>query len=281
MKLLPTDALRVRFYSILLRIRPAQLGDLLKKCLGVRRRYIQARTGHVFWVDPVSIIGLQLFRERIYEPQMTKLLELVLRPTDVFVDIGGHEGYFSVIASSLVPFGIVHCIEPQTRLQAIIQENIQINRAYRVIVHQTALSSGDGEVRLFLRPSTLSGGESMFRYWNIGFAHENVYATTLDSFFTTNSLERVRLLKVDCEGAEYLLITGARNILKQQAVDFIAMEYHPVICGINKCINTHEELKSARYILTKVRDQCIYHPPGLEKELRPLGELHVNCAWND
>lgn len=280
-KSLLTDVNRIWVYSTLLRIRPAQLSDLLKKCFRVRRQYIQTRTGHAFWTDPVSIFGLQLLHQGIYEPQMTRLLELVLRPSDTFIDVGGNEGYFSIIASSLVSNGKVHCIEPQTRLESIIRENIRINYADRVIIHRVALSDKEGRIELFLRPSTNTGGSGMFRYWKIGSAKEDVHALTLDSFFKENSLERVRLLKVDCEGAEYLVITGGRSILKQRAIDFIALEYHPVICGIEKCIYTHEELKSAGYILTRARGQCIYHLPGLEKELGCLGELNVGCDWNE
>src|SRR5262249_39675901 len=46
------------------------------------------------------------------------------------------------------------------------------------------------------------------------FAKEHVRAMTLDAFFQSNVLERVRLLKVDCEGTEYLVIAGGRKVLK-------------------------------------------------------------------
>ncbi len=271
---------KIGFYSALLRIRPTQLGDLLKRCLHVRRRYIRTRTGHTFWADPASVFGLQLLRDGIYEPQMVRILELVLRPDDTFVDVGGGEGYFSILASGLIPRGDVHCIEPQTGVQAVLRENIRINSAHSVMVHQRALSSSEGEVTLFLRPSTNPGASSLFRHWRMGSGRERVCATTLDAFFEDNFLEQVRLLKVDCEGAEYLVVSGGHQVLQQQRVDFIALEYHAAICGVERCTTTHEELKRCGYVLTKVYEQYIYHLPGLEGELRPLGELRVDCGWD-
>ncbi|MDZ7962636.1 MAG: FkbM family methyltransferase [Aulosira sp. DedQUE10] len=271
----------VKSYSTLLSIRPAQLGNLIKQILRIQRQYIKTKGNHIFWADPVSVFGLELLTQGVYELQMTKLLQLVLHPSDIFVDLGGNEGYFSVIASSLVKDGKVHCIEPQSRLQPILQENIKINNANAVKVHRVAISSNQGEVTLFLRPSTNTGASSLFRHWKIGSVKETVPSITLDEFFKENSLNHVRLLKVDCEGAESLVFAGGHNVIQQNLIQLIAMEYHPSICGVEKCIDIHNQLRSAGYVLTKVREQCIYHLPGLEKEIQSLGELSVNCNWND
>jgi FkbM family methyltransferase len=275
-----TNIGKIRLYSALLSIRPAQLGSMLKKCLRLRRQYIQTSTGHIFWADPVSIFGLHLLQAGLHEPQMTKLLELVLRPSDIFLDIGGNEGYFSIIASALAPAGQVHCIEPQSRLQPIVNENVRVNAVRSVVVHRIAISDTNGEIPLFLRPSTNTGASSMFRHWRIGSAKETVPALTLDTFFENNAIDRVRLLKSDCEGAEYLVIRGATNVLKRQAIDFIAMEYHPLICGVEQCLFVDQALRDAGYSLTKIQGQCIYHLPGLEQKLQSLGTISVGCSWD-
>jgi FkbM family methyltransferase len=269
-----------KYYETLLRIRPAQLSNLVKQILQIKRKLIKTTTSHTFWADPVSIFGFKLLSEGVHESQMTKLLELLLRPGDTFLDIGGNEGYFSVIASSLVQDGKVHCIEPQSRLQAIIAENIKINKSDTIKVHRLAISNQAGEVELFLRPSTNTGASSLFRYWKIGSIKESVPAITLDQFFQENSINRVRLMKVDCEGAEYLVFGGAKTVIEQKLIEFIALEYHPMICGIDKCSEIHNQLFNCGYILTKVYGQCIYHLPGAETVLKSLGELIVNCNWD-
>jgi FkbM family methyltransferase len=269
-----------KYYQTLLSIRPAQLGNLVKQILQVKRKHIKTDSGYTFYADPVSVFGFTLLSEGIYESQMTKLLESLLRPSDIFVDIGGNEGYFSVIASSLVHDGKVYCIEPQSRLQSIIAENVKINNSNAIELYRLAISNQAGEVELFLRPSTNTGASSLFRHWKIGSIKETVPAITLDEFFWQNSINRIRLLKVDCEGAEYLVFGGGKSVIEQKLIEFIALEYHPMICGSDKCSEIHNQLCSSGYILTKVHDQCIYHIPGGETEVQSLGELTVNCNWD-
>ncbi|MGI0480748.1 hypothetical protein ACN4EE_08150 [Geminocystis sp. CENA526] len=95
-------------YRFLLSIRPTQLGELIKTILGIKRFNLETSMGQLFYIDPVSNFGFNLLSKGIYEPQMTQLLYLLLRDSDTFIDIGGNEGYFSIIASSLVKNSLVH-----------------------------------------------------------------------------------------------------------------------------------------------------------------------------
>ena len=78
-----------QLYKFFLWGRPALLGHIIKICCRVKRVIISTKAGFKFWVDPASVFGYQLLDEGIYEPQMTKLIEMVLRPADTFVDVGG------------------------------------------------------------------------------------------------------------------------------------------------------------------------------------------------
>jgi FkbM family methyltransferase len=274
------NSLTIGIYQTLMRIRPAQLGDVLKKCLGVRRIYVRASTGHIFWVDPVSVFGLALLREQIYERRMTEVLQILLKQGDTFIDIGANEGYFSILASSMVLDGKVYCIEPQRRLQPVLRENIRINSARAISVHSIAMSSQEGRVELFLRPSTNTGASSIFRHWKIGRTRETVPVTTLDAFFAKNAIEKARLMKVDVEGAEELVIRGAQRVLKEQLIDFVALEYHPVIIGRQACCRTHEALKGCGYILARVGSVNIYYRPGLQDMLGYAEDVTLNCEWH-
>jgi FkbM family methyltransferase len=259
------------WYSTLLRVRPAQVCELVKRLAFVRRTYVSTKTGHQFWVDPVSIFGLHLLRDGVHERLMTRLVQLLLRPFDVFIDIGGNEGYFSVMAASQIREGAVHCIEPQSRLQQILRKNLELNGS-RIILHQTAISNRDGYVDLFLRPSTNTGASSLFRHWKLGSKTERVPCVTLDSLLQQHSIPRVRLIKVDCEGAEGLVIEGAKHTLSEHRVDFIAMEYHSSICGSQRCLDTHRQLTSVGYVLTRISELSVYHLPSQELDLQPLSE---------
>jgi FkbM family methyltransferase len=148
----------------------------------------------------------------------------------------------------------------------------ELNGSTKAVAHRTALSDRDGLVNLFVRVSTNTGASGMFRHWKVGTATEVVPCTTLDAFFDKNRLNRVRLMKVDCEGAEHLVIAGGRSVLKRGCIDFIAMEYHPSICGEARCEVTHSALTDAGYCLSKPGGQFVYHLPGLEGGLSGLEE---------
>ena len=258
-------------HSALLRVRPAQAGDLLKTALRIKRHVVATKSGHCFWVDPVTNFGMQLSRCGAYEPQMTALLDVVLRPSDVFIDLGGNEGYFSVLAASIVGPGQTHCVEPQRRLQEVLRANFELNVSH-VALHPCAVSDEVGELKLFLRPSTNTGASSIFPK-RIGSSAETVPCTTLDRFFEQQSIERARLIKMDCEGAEPSIVAGAGRVIAEQRVDFIALEYHPHICGRVRCGDAHSALVRAGYEMTDLNGQSIYHLHGGADALRQLEQV--------
>jgi len=275
----PVPVWKYHLYRRLLSVRPAQMGKVLKRVLFVQRRAITLPTEKRFWIDPVSVFGLHLIDQGVYEPAMTHLVKGILRPGDVFVDVGGNEGYFSVIASGCVSDGSVLCIEPQSRLLPIIEANAHLNNVTSIAVEQVALADVEGKIKLYLRPSTNTGASSLFPHWRMGRIGEEVVQTTLDCLLQKYAFKHVRLLKCDCEGAEYLVVKGGKGSLAEHRISFISMEYHPGICGLERCKETDCLLRSAGYVLSKVQGLTIYHIPGLEKELEFMGKPTPAHNW--
>lgn len=273
---------RLSLYEALGRVRPAQLGVLLKRCLLIKRGWAKTTSGEWFWVDPVSVFGYTVLKHKVYEPRLSEVIKILLRPNDCFIDIGANEGYFSILAATQVgQHGKVYCIEPQGRLQTIINKNIIRNQAKAISQHQIALNNGqDKVVQLYLRPDSNSGASSMFRHWKLGHRTETVNASSLDQFCKEHCTSHVRLVKIDCEGAEHLVIQGAKQFLQRQMADFISLEYHTSITGKGPCEETHQILYNAGYILTRGDGFGFYHLTGLEKDLAILGDLQINCSLN-
>jgi FkbM family methyltransferase len=276
----PSPATRA-LYSLLLRVRPAQLGALLKTLLRIRRCYVTTQLGQHFWLDPVSVFGQAVLTKGAYEPILTRIVQGLLSAGDVFVDVGANEGYFSVLAASCVGgAGAVHAIEPQRRLNPVLRHNAEINSAETIAIHNVVLADRVGTAQLFLRPSLNTGSSSIFRHWRFGSKHELVPALTLDEFFRRNSLERVRLIKVDCEGAEHLVVAGGSEVFGRQAIDILALEYHPAICGSQNCERTHERLRAFGLVASRLDGHLLYHRPGLEEPLSRIGNLTTGSGWH-
>src|SRR5947209_7701542 len=127
------------------RVRPAPVGAAIAATLRLNKRRVISGKRGLFFAAPVSHLGWSLL-EGEYEPSMASVLDRYLYPGAVFVDLGANEGYFSVLASKLVgPFGMVIAVEPQERLQAVIQHNCYLNRSYNVRVIRAVVSGCEGD----------------------------------------------------------------------------------------------------------------------------------------
>lgn len=133
------------------------------------------------------------------------------------VDVGANIGDFSIQVAKLCPAGLIYAIEPVSGNIECIQRQIELNKTENVIVIPFALGAQEGEA-----PIHLAGGDSSF-YWGSA-GTEMVKVTTLQALMAAQGIERIDLLKIDCEGAEWDILPAAECVLPR--VRAICMEYH-------------------------------------------------------
>lgn len=216
-------------HRALLRVRPAFLTPPLKRLFRIRRRTVETLNGR-FYLDPVTHFASLVTRPTSYEPDLVEAVRAILRPGDVFVDVGANEGYFSIIAGKAVgPTGRVIAVEPQSRLQSVIARNVKENAVPCVQVFQRAISDSIGVAELFVAPDRNSGSSGLSRATRYKVPTESVLQTTLGDFFRLLKLESVRLMKMDIEGFEYEAVLGSRELFRSGVVEHFALELHPTI----------------------------------------------------
>ncbi len=259
-----TDALR---YRALLRVRPIAAASALKRALGVRRFVWEMVDGRRYWIDPVSNLGRHLLFRGGYEEPVARLVRLLLRSGDTFLDIGANEGYFSVLAGSLVgASGRVHSFEPQSRLREVLRRNFALNGlGGTAVAHRFALGREPGSLTLHLTPDVNTGASGARRHWRFGAGTETVRVETLDGFAARKAPGRARLAKIDVEGAEEHVLAGAASFLAGRRADFIVVEFHPHICGRESCARAAALLSDAGYRRTIVDGVHVYHAIDLPK----------------
>src|SRR5215210_1011896 len=85
--------------------------------------------GFAFHCDTRDSVAREVCFTGRYEPQETQLASRMLRPGDVFVDVGANWGYFSLAAAHWVgPRGTVIAFEPEPRLFELLAGNVAANR---------------------------------------------------------------------------------------------------------------------------------------------------------
>jgi FkbM family methyltransferase len=249
--------------KILLRVRPAALGSLLKNGLRVRRTVIATDAGK-FYVDPVSGFGALLVQGS-YEPGLLMVLQSLLKPGSTFVDLGANEGYFSVIASELVGNdGIVIAVEPQSRLREILAKNFELNDVRNVRIIHAAISNYRGTGTLHLSPDTNTGSTGLSRSTAYRNKQETTGIITLTELLSNLGIAQVDLMKIDIEGFEYEAVLGSPELFREGRVKAIALEVHAGALATRG--------HAAEEIVTFLRD-C-----GYRMDLR-FEHTKSNCVW--
>jgi len=137
------------------------------------------------------------------------------------IDIGANIGVFSLYAAHCGKAVKVFAYEPNSESFRYLLNNITANNLEQTIIpHRLAVTGTPGEVVRFPKTSSMYNaiieGEG-------GTDFEEVETTSLPAILS--DVDRVTLLKLDCEGAEYgILMQAGQPVFGKIAA--IRMEYH-------------------------------------------------------
>jgi len=183
------------------------------------------------YVNPRDLfVSSLLIRDLKYEEFESSLLERMLAPGAVFVDVGAQIGYYtSLAAMACGDAGCVYAFEPNITNFRILLKNIELNKFANVVVCQKAVSKEESHSLLYIDSFNL--GKHSLSENNVTAIDElegvqPVETTSLDWFMRSVGQKRVDVLKIDAEGAEGLVIDGALGLLAEHDVT-IFMEVWP------------------------------------------------------
>jgi len=202
-------------------------------------------------LDPKGPLGAILQSRGSYEPEVSLFLMRVLRDGDLFVDIGAHVGYFSILASKLVgEKGQVVSFEPEEANFEHLQSNMALNNLSNITLFQRPVTEKI-EMRTFYINSDGDGGHAL---WDPGLfpgnerskanpQPRNVETITLDAVLSDKVVKKLpKIIKIDTEGAEKNVLEGAQVILQEGRVPFVICELHEF--GLRQFGTSQEELRS-------------------------------------
>jgi FkbM family methyltransferase len=150
-----------------------------------------------------------------YEKLETELISK-LKPK-VFIDVGAHIGYYTMLVHKLGAEKII-AIEPDPRVFRILNRAIEANKLENIITINIAIAAyNKSNVTLELHLSTKSGFSSIFSSHlpktRGGIA--SVKTITLDEVVRTLNLDKIDLVKIDVEGAEAYVLSGAQKVINE------------------------------------------------------------------
>jgi len=146
--------------------------------------------------------------------------------TDTIVDIGGHIGSFATKAGILAPQGKVYVCEPFPSTYEVLAKNTAPHT--NIKPHQIAISNRNGKDTFYFSSANPAENSLVRKSAN----SMEVPLITLGDFLAKNNITFVDLMKIDCEGAEYDILFGAKGHLHK--IKKMVMEIHePEFFGIS------------------------------------------------
>lgn len=213
-------------------LRPMMLAEAAKRLLNQDRRvFATTRYGTAVHVDPLSNLGFVLAETGSYEDATAAMLRRHLRDGGAFLDVGAGEGVLSAYAAGLVgPTGLVIAVEPQSRLQPVIEANMRLNGRSNYRLFRRALSNNGGEeARLNLYPSLNPGGSSLVRRYRFSWQHETVRTITAAELLEAAGIDRLGAVKIDVEGYEPEAVEALLPLCRAGRVGAVFVDYHAAI----------------------------------------------------
>jgi FkbM family methyltransferase len=220
---------------------------------------------------PKGVRELFLYGE--FETAEINVWKKVLRPGDLVVDAGANYGYWSLVGSRLVgKEGKVLAFEPVPSTFSKLCEHIQLSGADNVEAVNAALADTKGSLVINLClddpfAGNSSAGKSTMLEWGKKIVCKKV---RLDEVTALHGCIP-RLLKIDVEGSEFLVLKGSEKILRSPEPPVISIEWN---LGTAESMGFHP-----RYLLSYLKPFGYSFYLAGNKGLIPFTEKENDYEW--
>lgn len=226
-------------------------------------------------------IGAALIKRGGYELPETRLIERILEPGAIFIDVGAHIGYHAVLAARRVaPDGLVVAFEPDPRSYAFLIINLTQNQDARcAVAFNLAILDRSGPAELHLSASNPADNRCYDA--RDGRPRIPIGALTLDAILGTLLGPRnlkPRLIKIDTQGSELEVLRGAAWSLESRPD--LLVEWWPKGLGLagHEPKELLDHLEGLGYELLLVGNGPASRRALLEvARSKPMAHLNLHC----
>jgi FkbM family methyltransferase len=199
------------------------------------------------------------------EIRLARYLIRNLRPNDSFLDVGAHYGYFSLLAAQLVGGkGRVTALEASPSTFRVLNKNT--SRTENITAINKAVSDQKTELSFFEFPNlyseynTIDVSQFKDKPWLERYqpSEIRIQADTLDNLLAEQKAVP-SIIKIDVEGAEFQVVSGAKNFLENHSPAVI-MEYLPEQRGNTAHVKAEAFLNSLHYTPHIIDDEGVLQP---------------------
>jgi FkbM family methyltransferase len=160
-----------------------------------------------------------------YEPISLKLWVALAKKSPVILDVGSYTGVYSLAASRSNSKSKIFAFEALDRVYSRLLINQQVNQIGNLQTFNYAVSNNEDETsfNVYSGESILVTGSSLVdkAIKREIYERKKVKNIIPDNFLNSFQLGKVRLMKIDAEGAEHLVLDGSKQIIKRDCPDIL------------------------------------------------------------
>ena len=176
---------------------------------------------YLLWMSDYT--SRKIFLGSCLECKEMEFIKEEVKEGDACIDVGANIGYYTLNLAKLVgDTGKVFSFEPNRRNYLITQLASEINSFKNVFVSQCVVSESNG-----VKYSAVSGIDSTTTYYVEGSnGAEQASTVSIDEYLKSSyPNKKIKLLKIDTEGAELTILRGAEKLLlSKNAPDYLLIE---------------------------------------------------------
>jgi FkbM family methyltransferase len=183
-------------------------------------------------VDEREWLQSRIFAEGAYEPEVWQALAQHASSAEVVWDVGAYVGSFALLAAQDPRVACVCAFEPDPLTLTTLGTNLALN-GNPVRVYPLALSDSSETKTLVRGPAVNTGMSTLCPSANTGILEHastqqlptfDVICRTADELVAHGAAPAPTLMKIDVEGWEYRVLSGARRIIQSPQVRAMVFE---------------------------------------------------------
>lgn len=223
-----------------------------------------------FFLDKEDSLSLSVLGEKLNI--LPRLIIPHVKKSLLVIDVGAHIGTFSIpLSHYLGRQGKIYAFEPNTKNFQLLKKNLLTNQIENVTAVNKAVSNISGRTKFSISDNSQTGKLTTSKKPTQS-KYITVESIRLDDFFSQKQIQKISLIKIDVEGAEYKVIEGMRKILQVSKTKLL-IEYCPqhlkdYAIAPEQILNLLERYGFEFYDIGKDRDQL------LKRTKRDLQEKH-------
>jgi FkbM family methyltransferase len=198
----------------------------------------------------------------------------------VLIDIGAHDGDFTKAIEKYCGVSLGLLVEPIPCKANLLRQNFN-SQKYQIFDCVLSSSAGTSDFRvnaLEMTSSILDIQRNMPELSGLELGDLEViqcFTRTLDSIVAKTDIYKIDLLKIDVQGAEHLVLAGAKETLLKVAMVWTEVSFKALYDGSSTFTDIYNLLTQAGFQLLEIE-------PGFRSfdgELLQADALFINSKW--